>query len=96
MLGTVGPKKSSYRHQVLIRRFPKQLLSMLLRVGAKSNPYHVTCATDFCNACNTIHDEAVLKEVAERFPQLFPFVNWAYAVPAKSWLNGGPHVYELL
>jgi hypothetical protein len=38
----------------------------------------------------------VLNAVAEHGQQLFPLVNWAYAVPAELWVHDGPNGYELL
>ena len=61
-----------------------------LHAGALAHPDSVTVATDMRNAFNTIHRAAVLKAVAERLPQLFAFVNWAYSVPAQLWVHGGP------
>ena len=39
---------------------------------------------------------AVLQAVAERYPQLFAFVNWAYAPAAELWVHGGPNGHERL
>jgi hypothetical protein len=73
-----------------------QCIGHALRAGAAAHPDHVTCATDFRNAFNTISRDAVLAAVSERHPQLFPFVQWAYAGPAELWVHGGPRGHELL
>jgi hypothetical protein len=39
---------------------------------------------------------AVLTAVAKRCPQLFAFVNWAYAPPAELWVHGGTNGHERL
>ena len=73
-----------------------QCIGHALRAGVMANPDYVTVATDMRNAFNTIHRTAVLKSVAERLPQLFAFVNWAYSVPAELWVHGGPNGHERL
>ena len=73
-----------------------QCIGHALRAGAKAHPDHVTCATDFRNAFNTISRDAILQAVSERHPELFPFVHWAYSSPAELWVQGGPNGHELL
>jgi hypothetical protein len=56
-----------------------QCIGHALRAGAAAHADHVTCATDFRNAFNTISLDAVLAAVAERHLQLFPCARWAYS-----------------
>ena len=73
-----------------------QCIGHALRAGAEAHPDHVTVATDVRNACNSMPRSAVLQAVAERYPQLFPFVNWAYTPAAELWVHGGPNGHERL
>jgi hypothetical protein len=64
--------------------------------GAAANANKITCATDFCNAVNTVSNDAVLGAMAERQSQLFPFARLAYLCPVELWVHGEPRGDELL
>jgi hypothetical protein len=73
-----------------------QCIGHALRAGAAAHADHVTSATDFRNAFNTISRDAVLAAVAKRHAQLFPIARWSYSCTARLWVHGGPLGHELL
>ena len=73
-----------------------QCICHALCAGAEARPDHVTVATDVRNEFDTMHRSAVLQAVAERYPQLCTFVNWAYAPAAELWVHGRPNGHKRL
>jgi hypothetical protein len=59
-----------------------------LRAALASDPRLQLVRIDYQNAFNTVSRTAVLQAVADRAPELLPFVQWVYSCPSRPWVAG--------
>jgi hypothetical protein len=59
-----------------------------LRAAQASDPRLQLVRIDYQNAFNTVSRTAVLQAVADRTPELLPFVQWVYSCPSRLWVAG--------